>query len=269
MLYCHRCWILVMVLIMMSAAAGRRGLIAAFADRRRVGGILGATSALFLLPQHPGAAAAAAAAAATPCRPTRIANGSGSLQTAIRSNSSFRYRSDLTPTRGGGSRSLQLRVSSNQEDASTNEKATVLVEDDEAPVPPATASTEVPPPPTTTPTPGWKKRLRRRTGAALSAVGFLTSATRALLTDRSQFQRAWKPTVDALRSFLRKSGIDLEISALLNVRLLDNILILSRVEKAALNGKDRRDLAVCSRHDVEASSKSHCVRLPTHDEALR
>ena len=243
---------------MMSAAAGRRGLIATFADRR-FGGILGATSALSLLPPP--------ASAAAPCRPTRIANGSGSLQAAIRSNN-FRYRSDLTPTRGGESRSSQLRVSSNQEDI-TKEEATVLIKDDEAPVPPAAAaaSSEIPLP--TPPTPGWKKRLRRRTGAAFSAVGFLRSATRALLADRSQFERAWKPTVDALRSFLRKSGIDLEISALLNGRLLDNILILSRVEKAVLNGKDRRDLALCSHHDVEVPSESQSMRLPTNDEALR
>jgi hypothetical protein len=105
--------------------------------------------------------------------------------------------------------------------------------------------------------PGWRKRLQRRAGGVLSAVGFATSATRALVTHGS---KQWKPSVDALRSFLKTTGIDLELSALLNVRLLDNIILLSRIENAALKGKDRRDLALCS----ETSSP-----LPTDDEALR
>jgi hypothetical protein len=104
---------------------------------------------------------------------------------------------------------------------------------------------------------GWSKGIQRRAGGVLSAVGFATSATRALLTDRSQ---QWKPTVDALRSFLKKSGIDLELTALLNRRLLYNIILLSRVEKAALKGNDRRDLALCS---------ETAISIPTGEEALR
>jgi len=65
--------------------------------------------------------------------------------------------------------------------------------------------------------------------------------------------------VDALGSFLEQSGIDLEISPLLNVRLLDNIIILGRVEKAAINGRDRRDLALLQKN----------VSIPSKEEALR
>lgn len=67
--------------------------------------------------------------------------------------------------------------------------------------------------------------------------------------------------MDALRQFLERSGIDLEIASLLNVRLLDNIIILSRVEKAALNGRDRRDLAL--------SSSISPSMIPSNEKALR
>lgn len=102
---------------------------------------------------------------------------------------------------------------------------------------------------------GWRKRLQRRTGGVLSAAGFVISATRAMVTDHKQ---QWKPTVAALRSFLKATEIDLELSALLNVRLLDNIVLLSRVEKAALKGKDRRELAL-----------SGVSTIPSDEEALR
>jgi hypothetical protein len=106
---------------------------------------------------------------------------------------------------------------------------------------------------------GWRKRMQRRAGVALSAAGFVSSATRALLTDRRQ---QWKPTVEALRNFLNTSGIYLELSALLNVRLLDNLIILSRVEQAALKGMDRRDLAC-------RTDASPMVAVPSAEEALR
>jgi hypothetical protein len=106
---------------------------------------------------------------------------------------------------------------------------------------------------------GWRKRMQRRAGVALSAVGFVSSATRALVMDRRQ---QWKPTVEALRNFLHTSGIYLELSALLNVRLLDNLIILSRIERAALKGMDRRDLA-CR---IDASPM---VAVPSAEEALR
>jgi hypothetical protein len=106
---------------------------------------------------------------------------------------------------------------------------------------------------------GWRKRMQRRAGVALSAAGFVSSATRALVTDRRQ---QWKPTVEALRNFLNTSGIYLELSALLNVRLLDNLIILSRVERAALKGMDRRDLAC-------RTDASPMTAVPSAEEALR
>ena len=77
--------------------------------------------------------------------------------------------------------------------------------------------------------------------------------------------------MDALRAFLARSGIDLEIAAQLNVRLLDNLIILSRVERAALNGMDRRDLALlssCNDRDNENDS-AESWRPPSTDKALR
>lgn len=105
---------------------------------------------------------------------------------------------------------------------------------------------------------GWRRSLYRRAGGALSAIGFVTSASRALWLPDPEQSRQWKPTVDALRAFLQTTGIDSELSALLNVRLLDNIIILSRIEKAALKGEDRRD-RVLSEAAVSISN----------DEALR
>jgi len=113
------------------------------------------------------------------------------------------YRSDWSQ-RGGS----QLNNSKEDETAVTTESV----------LPKRIESTTVPEESPPASIPGWKKRWRRRTGGVLSAVGFVTSSTRALLTmDRSQFQKQWKPMVDALGNFLEQSGIDLEISALLNV----------------------------------------------------
>jgi hypothetical protein len=76
--------------------------------------------------------------------------------------------------------------------------------------------------------------------------------------------------VEALRAFLERSGIDLEISAQLNVRLLDNLILLSRVERAALNGKDRRDLALLSScNDRDNDNDTASWRPPLTDKALR
>jgi hypothetical protein len=110
----------------------------------------------------------------------------------------------------------------------------------------------------------WKKSVRRRLGNVVSAMGFATSATTSIWSDRSRIRR-WKNTADALRNFLNQSGIDLEISSSLNHRLLDNLIILSRVEKAALNGSDRRDLALLQNDDIARRR----IRIPSGSEALR
>jgi hypothetical protein len=114
----------------------------------------------------------------------------------------------------------------------------------------------------------WKKSVRRRLGSIVSAMGFATSATTSLWSDRSQIRR-WKNTANALRNFLNQSGIDLEISPSVNHRLLDNLIILSRVEKAALNGRDRRDLAVFQNNTSSSSGARRRVRIPSASEALR
>jgi hypothetical protein len=134
----------------------------------------------------------------------------------------------------------------------------------------------------------WRntKHLRRRAGAVLSAIGFLASATRGLLGSSVAASRHWfwrqgqqlqqdehqhqeqhqtAVVVDALRRFLQTSGIDLELSsALRNVRLLDNIIILTRVERVALQDLDRRDLAL-----LPSPSDGARHVFPYNAEALR
>ena len=120
----------------------------------------------------------------------------------------------------------------------------------------------------------WKTQWRRRTGRVFSAVGFVASSTRALYYNGpwwSQWQTKWNPTVQALRGFLERSGIDLEIAAQLNVRLLENLMILSRVERAMLNGADRRDLALLSTgiNESDCDKDTASWRPPLTNQALR
>lgn len=103
------------------------------------------------------------------------------------------------------------------------------------------------------------RRAQQLTGDLFSALGFVTSSTTALLFDRRQFQRL-KPSVLALRQFLKTSGIDLELSHSLNSRLLNNIVILGRVHAVMYEGKDRRD---------DALSEKTNLSIPTEEEALR
>ena len=103
------------------------------------------------------------------------------------------------------------------------------------------------------------RKIQQATGDFFSALGFITSSATALVFDRTQFKRL-KPTVLALRNFLSTSGIDLELSPSLNSRLPDHLAILGRIQKALLQDRDRRDLAL--------STKNY-VNLPTEEEALR
>jgi hypothetical protein len=82
--------------------------------------------------------------------------------------------------------------------------------------------------------------MRATISRIFSALGFLTSSTTSLFNDHHQVERL-KPTVEAFQSFLTSSGIHLELSEAMNRRLLDNILILGRVQKSMLAGKDMRD----------------------------
>jgi hypothetical protein len=102
------------------------------------------------------------------------------------------------------------------------------------------------------------RQLRRGAGVAMSSVGFLSSSTSALLGDKNVVQR-WNPTIEALKEFLKTTGIDLELSKTLNGRLFHNAVLLERVQSSIFEGRDKRDLVLQQgRHD-----------LPSNEEALR
>lgn len=86
----------------------------------------------------------------------------------------------------------------------------------------------------------FTRSFRASLSRVFSAAGFVSSSATSLLTDRDQLQRL-KETVEAFRNFMKSSGIDLELFQTLNVRLLDNVIILGRVQKAAVMGTDLRD----------------------------
>ena len=100
--------------------------------------------------------------------------------------------------------------------------------------------------------------LRRGAGGIASTAGFLSSAATSIITDRAQFRRA-KPTVEALKLFLNKSGIDLELSQSLNVHLLRNVIVLGRIQKVLAERSDRR----------ECSKTKQTIAIPSREEALR
>jgi hypothetical protein len=105
-------------------------------------------------------------------------------------------------------------------------------------------------------------------------MGFVASSSKALLTTE---RTHWVPTMDAFFRFLKTTGIDLELQSLLNARLLDNIIILGRVQTEALllekddrdiqqQRRDRRDDALL---DTSNSKATTATTLPTKEEALR
>jgi hypothetical protein len=102
------------------------------------------------------------------------------------------------------------------------------------------------------------RRIQEATGDFISALGFLSSSITALLYDRSLLQRH-RPSIEALRQFLKTSGIDLELSRSLSARFANDIVVLGRIQQELLKGKDRRDLALSTKN----------VSLPTKEESLR
>jgi hypothetical protein len=157
----------------------------------------------------------------------------------------------------------------------------------------ATPATQARPPPSTAPS-AIVKRVRKHAGVVLASVGFAASATRALfvVSAGQQQQRnnqqlspssslQIKPLVDSLVHFLKTSGIDLELSKSINFRLLDNVILLARIQKLlllqqqqkALGGAgDIRDLvaaAAASSHTTTATSNDATVVPPSNEEALR
>jgi hypothetical protein len=77
-----------------------------------------------------------------------------------------------------------------------------------------------------------------------------------------------KPLVDSLVHFLKKSGIDLELSKSLNVRLLDNVILLARVQKLLLQDRDIRDLVAAAAAPAVGTVAGVAV-VPSNEEALR
>lgn len=104
------------------------------------------------------------------------------------------------------------------------------------------------------------RQLRRGAGVAISSMGFLSSSTSAFLGDKTALQR-WNPTIEALREFLKTTGIDLELSKTLNGRLFHNAVLLQRVQSSILEDSDRRDLVL--------QRGRHNLPLPSNEEALR
>lgn len=74
----------------------------------------------------------------------------------------------------------------------------------------------------------------------ITGIGFVSSATVALVSNRAQYRR-WKPSVEMLQNFLESTGIYLELAQALNVRLLDNTVILGRIQKI-LDGRTAADI---------------------------
>jgi hypothetical protein len=102
------------------------------------------------------------------------------------------------------------------------------------------------------------RQLRRGAGVAISSMGFLSSSTSAFMRDKSAVQR-WNPTIEAMKEFLKTTGIDLELSKSLNGRLFHNAVLLQRAQSSIFEDRDRRDLVLQRGHH----------NLPSNEEALR
>lgn len=108
-----------------------------------------------------------------------------------------------------------------------------------------------------------RRQAQKGVGGFIAVGGFVFSATRAIVTNRGQWKRL-KPTVDSFNNFLKRSGIDLELSRTLNFRLLDNLVILSRIQKILVHDKDIRDFVTASWTFPKVPRV-----VPTREEALR
>jgi len=112
------------------------------------------------------------------------------------------------------------------------------------------------------------RSIRKSVGNAASTSGFLASVITSIWADRAQFQRS-KPLVQAFRNFLSTSGIDLELSTSLNVHLLRNVVVLSRIQSILDARKDRREQAKVKSRFLWGGSPNHQINIPSHQEALR
>eukprot|EP00566_Odontella_aurita_P012243 CAMPEP_0113579326 /NCGR_PEP_ID=MMETSP0015_2-20120614/30009_1 /TAXON_ID=2838 /ORGANISM="Odontella" /LENGTH=491 /DNA_ID=CAMNT_0000483299 /DNA_START=153 /DNA_END=1625 /DNA_ORIENTATION=+ /assembly_acc=CAM_ASM_000160 len=88
----------------------------------------------------------------------------------------------------------------------------------------------------------FQRYIQQVMGGIFSTVGFMSSSATSLLSNRNQFVE-WKRCLDELDSYLKGSGIDEEVSKVVNKRLLDNLVILGRTQSAVLQSRELRDLA--------------------------
>lgn len=103
-----------------------------------------------------------------------------------------------------------------------------------------------------------RKYAQQFFGIFFSAVGFVSSSAKSLVTNRKQFKE-WKRCLEGLDIYLKDSGIHEEIGSLVNRRLLGNLIVLSRIQFDALRNRDDRDLVRVRR--------LHRSTLPSREEA--
>lgn len=123
---------------------------------------------------------------------------------------------------------------------------------------------------TATPSLRALKFIRRAAGNLFSSGGFILSSAAALLTDRGQYKRQWKPTFKALRKYLNQTGIGQELQGQLqSFRLLDHLLILVRVQNLLYKNNHRRvDFVSVQRKTKQEFIEANRM-LPTPAEAHR
>jgi len=92
----------------------------------------------------------------------------------------------------------------------------------------------------------WTRRFRRGASDVISGLGFLSSSFASMYKDQRQY-RKWRPTLRALETFLRESGIRDEMSQSLNLKVWDYAVMLGQVQKRQQMGRDIRDCALSKR----------------------
>eukprot|EP00547_Thalassionema_nitzschioides_P013082 CAMPEP_0194262378 /NCGR_PEP_ID=MMETSP0158-20130606/46511_1 /TAXON_ID=33649 /ORGANISM="Thalassionema nitzschioides, Strain L26-B" /LENGTH=598 /DNA_ID=CAMNT_0039002533 /DNA_START=147 /DNA_END=1943 /DNA_ORIENTATION=- len=88
------------------------------------------------------------------------------------------------------------------------------------------------------------RTVRKGVGSVISGVGFVASSSVSFVTDRRSLKERYGVPIEALRNFLKNSGVDMELSAALNRRLGTNICLLGWVHsflgKKEKNIEDKR-----------------------------
>lgn len=87
------------------------------------------------------------------------------------------------------------------------------------------------------------KGLRRGVGGLLSGIGFLSSTFVSLVTDSRSIQERTREPILALQKFLKSSGVDMELSQVLNRHLAVNVGLLGRCTIPHKKSSRRRRLS--------------------------